>query len=173
MGWNEETTEFHDVYIKEGWIYIGNYDVSENSSMSSVGSLNKDFLLDMPDSYEISSKVVFLDSDSETPYCGAKLYGASTRYNFYIDKTGLIDVYLYDQNRDSSSFVMQRESEFELNDTITWKIVVDGYDYQFFLDDFEIGKSTFAFGSLQDIRIFTSNQTRIAVDYLRIKASGE
>ncbi len=169
LGWVEETTEYHQVRFDSGHYFLSSIDSSASTFKSSTGSLDKSYLLGLPNSYEISTKLNLTNNKHDDANYGILLYGASVQYSFIIYKSGKIEVTEYDYNSEKEYILLTANSELTIDSSVTCRIIIDDYTFKFFIDDFEIGESKFKVKSWQELRLFTSKESTIKIDYLTIK----
>lgn len=169
LGWVEESTDFHQAKFDSGYYYLSSIDTSEQTNLSSTGSLDKSYLFNLPDTYEISTKIKLINSKHEDVNYGIFLYGASVQYSFIIYNSGKIEVTEYDYNLEKEFILLSANSELTIESGITCRIQINGLTFKLFIDDYEIGESDFKVKSWQELRLFTSKESTIAIDYLTIK----
>lgn len=168
LGWIEESTDFHNLEIDSGFYFIKSIDTSASTGLSSTGVLDKSFLFGLPDKYEITTSINLIDYEYEDVNYGIFLYGASLKYSFKIYKSGKAEVLKYDYNLEKEETLISRNSKLTLQDLVSIKILIDTNKFRFFIENYEIGAAEFRVKSLQELRLYTSNQSSIAVDYIRI-----
>lgn len=168
-GWIEETSEYHSLYIDSGKYYIESRDTSSATARTSSGSLDKSYLFTLPDKYEIEVKFRLMNHDLNDAYYGLILDGASSEYSFNFYESGIVEVLEYNYNSKIAYMLFADTSDYKFENEIHVKISVDSTDFRLFVEDYEIGYSEFRVKSWQDLRLFTSKQSKIAVDYLTIK----
>ena len=171
LAWVEESSLFHCIKIDSGYYYISNRDSSTLTSFTSVTSLDKSYLYSLPNSFEICTKIKLINNKHEVVSFGIILYGASLRYSFNIINSGKILVYEYDYNSTDEELLLSVDSEFSIDKEVICKIIIKNFKFKFFIDDYEVGESRFNVKTLQELRLFTSKESTIAVDYLTIKTT--
>jgi len=167
-GWIEESSDYHSLSIDSGYYLIESRDTASSTYRTSTGSLDKSYLLALPDRYEIESKLKLKKYDLNDVHFGLLLKSASLEYSFNIYKSGLVEVLVYNYNSKIEYILLSDTSDYQFENELKIKIVVDNTDFRFFIEDYEIGRSKFNVKSWQDLRLFTSKQSQIAVDYLKI-----
>jgi hypothetical protein len=167
-GWIEESTEFHQVKIESGYYYLSSIDTS-GSTYSSTGSLDKSYLIGLPNVYELNTKIKLIDNKHDDVNYGVFLYGASVKYSFIIHNTGKIEVLEYDYNSEKERVLLAANSELAIEDDVTCSILINNYLFKLFIDDYEIGVSEFRVKGWQELRLFTSRESTIAIDYINIR----
>ena len=169
-GWVEEISEHHDLYIENGKYYIESKDTSSLTFRTSTGSLDRSYLFGLPNKYEIETKLQLKNNELDDVHYGLILKGAAYEYSFNLYKSGIIKVLQYDYNSEMESTLLSDTSAHKIENEIKLKIIVDGTDFILFVDDYEIGRSKFNVKCWQGLRVFTSKQSQIVVDYITIKA---
>lgn len=168
-GWIEESSEYHSLYIDSGNYYIESKDTSTSTYRTSSGSLDKSYLLALPDNYEIEAKFLLKNNDLNDAFYGLLLNGAMYEYSFNFYKSGIVEVLEYNYNSEIEYILISDTSDYEIENDIKVRISIDSTDFRLFVEDYEIGLSEFSVKSWQDLRLFTSKQSKIAVDYITIK----
>jgi hypothetical protein len=171
IGWIEESTSSHYTEIRNGAYYV--YSKSEDTSktQTSVSPFRVLFLLNLPGKYEITSSIKRIRENPEMEY-GIELISASLSYRFALEKSGRILVTEYDYNTEAEDTLIQGDylkiKELQRPD-VTFNINVNDRDLRLLLNDISIGTCKIKTRQWQDIRLFTSTNSEIAVDYLRVK----
>lgn len=168
-GWIEETSDYHSLYIDSGYYYIESRDTSSKTFRTSSGSLDKSYLFALPDKFEIESKFRLMNHDLNDAYYGFLLNGASYGYSFNFYESGIVEVLEYNYNSKIEHVLFADTSDYKFDTDILVKISVDSTAFKLFVEDYEIGQSEFSVKGWQDLRLFTSKQSKIAVDYITIK----
>jgi hypothetical protein len=169
LGWVEEKTTFHNVDIAKGEYFIASLDSSEKTLRSSSGSLDKSYLLGLPYSYEITSEMEFLGTDLEFAYFGFHLYSATVDYIFCLYNDKELIIREHDYNLDTSTTIVQGNYDGIMDESITFKLEVEGNDFQFYLNDQKMGGGNYKCQSWNDLRLYTSKQSKISIKNLKIK----
>lgn len=168
-GWIEESSEHHGILIDGGKYLIESKDTSSGIYRSSAGSLDKSYLFALPDKYDIESKFLLLNHDLDDAFYGLLLRGAMCEYSFNFYDSGVVEVLEYNSNSHTEYILFSDTSDYKFENDIQVKISVDNGYFSLFIEDFEIGHSEFNVKSWRDLRLFTSKQSKISVDYLTIK----
>lgn len=168
-GWNEETSDYHSLYLDSGCYFIESRDTSSNTFRTSAGSLDKSFLFALPDKFEIESNIKLVSYDLNDAFYGLLFNGATYDYSFNFYKSGIVEVLEYDYNSKVQYILFTDTSDYKFDNEIDIKISVDSSSFKLFIEDYEVGHSKFSVKGWQDLRLFTSKQSKIAVDYLTIK----
>jgi hypothetical protein len=169
LAWVEESSSFHCVKIDSGYYYISNCDTSTLTEFTSTTSLDKSYLYNLPKSFEICTKIKLMYYKHKATCFGILLNGASLQYAFNINKLGAIQVREYDYNSNKDELLLSRDSEYEIDHEVICKILINDGKFTLYMDDYKIGESRFNVNALQELRLFTSKESKIAVDYLTIK----
>ena len=98
IGWVEEYTAAHKSEIKNGFLYL--YSLDTSAVLSSNGPLDYTYLLNFPDSYEISSSITLVERKRHARF-GILLVGSSVEYKFSVSDSGTAAVMEWDNNRRS------------------------------------------------------------------------
>jgi hypothetical protein len=56
-----------------------------------------------------------------------------------------------------------------MDESITFKLEVEGNDFQFYLNDQKMGGGNYKCQSWNDLRLYTSKQSKISIKNLKIK----
>jgi hypothetical protein len=169
LGWVEENTSSHNVDISDGKYFIASLDTSDATFRSSAGSLDKSYLLGLPYSYEITSEMEFKSTDLKYAYFGIHMYSSSIQYIFslYNDKELIIEE--IDYNLDTTVVLVDEFFSGNIDEPIKFKIDIEGNDFQFYLNNEKMGVGLLKCQSWQDLRLYTSKQSKITVNNLKIK----
>lgn len=173
LAWIEESNLFHCLKIDSGYYYITNCDTGTSTDFSSTTSLDKSYLYNLPKSFEICTKIKLIYHKHKNASFGIILNGASLQYAFSIHRVGGIIVYEYDNNSNKENLLLSRDSEYEIDDEVICKILINDGKSTLYIDDYNIGESKFSVNALQELRLFTSKESKIAVDYLTIKRTNK
>lgn len=169
-GWIEETSDFHSLKIDSGYYYIQSKDTSENTFLTSTTCLLKTHLMWLPNNYEIETRIKLIDSASDDVTCGVMLLGASIQYTISLKKNGEIEVLEYDYNSRIERTLISSTSNYDMDkNAITIKVAIDNKSFILLVNNYIIGGSDLNVQSWQDLRLFTSKQSKIAVDHLIIR----
>ena len=168
-GWIEEMSDYHNLYLDSGFYFIESRDTSSNTFRTSAGSLDKSFLFALPDKFEIQSNIKLVSHDLSDAFYGLLFNGATYDYSFNFYKSGIVEVLEYDYNSKVQYILFTDTSDYKFDDEIDIKISIDSSSFKLFIEDYEVGHSKFSVKGWQDLRLFTSKQSKIAVDYLTIK----
>jgi len=171
MGWAQESTDSHHTEFIDGKLLILSLDTV--ASMSSNGPEDNSFMWTLPENFEFSTSIELIDGGTEAKF-GFSLYSASLLYDFSISKSGLINVYERDYNRESVLDLIEIQlNEFTLdyNTPLIFRLVVNGTNFQFFVDESKVGEGVFKAKSWETLRPYANaGGTGIKVDYYRFKA---
>ena len=168
-GWIVETSDYHSLNIDSGYYYIESRDTSSGTFRTSSGSLDKSYLYALPDKYEIESNFRQINHDLNDAHYGLLLNGATYEYSFNFYESGIVEVLEYNYNSKIEYRLFADTSDYKFESDLHIKISVDSTVFKLFVEDYEIGQSEFNVKGWQDLRLFTSKQSKIAVDYLTIK----
>ncbi|MDP3928493.1 MAG: hypothetical protein Q8R57_05685 [Bacteroidota bacterium] len=169
IGWIEEQTDFHFLEIKNGEYYIHSKDTS--SARSSSGSKADWYLYGLPKQYEIKTSIKTSDISKEKTHFGLILYSPTIEYLFIIYTNGDLIVSEYDYNSEKYKNLLAKNLEISLSDPIELSIIINDMEFIMKINDKKIGNGTFKTktSSWNDLRLFTSSESAILVDYLKIK----
>ena len=92
IGWPEETTSFHKVEINNGKYSVLCKDT--NSNQSSVAPLKEEYLLGLPNKYEISVNANFIKGERKKEF-GIILNSISVSYRFSVSKLGKLEIEMW------------------------------------------------------------------------------
>lgn len=168
LGWVEETTNYHDVKIDSGFCFLASLDTASTTYYSSIGSLDKSYLYSLPNSFKISTKIKLLENDLDDAHYGVFLYGASLKYSFTVYKSGKVEVTEYDYNSEIERNLITADSQFEIENEVVLNIEIENKNLYFSIDDYEFGETEVKVLGWQELRLFTSKQSKISIDYLTI-----
>jgi hypothetical protein len=167
-GWAEEFTDAHKTEIKNGYLYIHSTDTG--AAQTSNGPLNRSFLLDFPNSYEILSSISLLERKRHARF-GILLTSASLEYKFSVSDSGTAAVLEWDANRGSEYRLFTQKLSPEADTSmksLLFEIKVHFRNFEFFINDKLMGEGTLNTKNWRDVRLFTTTGSGITVDYLRI-----
>jgi len=169
LGWVEERTDFHYLDIRDGEYFIHSIDTS--ASRSSSGSLAGNYLYDLPKQYEIATSIKLSEKIKNNTHFGILLYSPTLEHNFAVFSDGEIVVTEYDFNKDSSNELLSKKIELSLSDPTNIIIKIKEMEFELVINNKTIGTGNFKTetNSWYDLRLYTSVESSILVDYLRIK----
>lgn len=166
-GWTEEFTDFHHVQIDSGMYFIKSKDPI-GGSRTSVTSLDKSYLIGLPRNYRISIKIENFNSDVDTAHYGLILVSGSVDYTFSIYNTGKIVVEEYDYNHKGYRVLIEKSYDILYSKNALMYINVNDTEFTLEFNNKTIGKSIFRARSWEMMRLYTSNQSTLWVDFFKI-----
>jgi hypothetical protein len=170
MGWIEESSNSHSLKIASGFYYIHSKDTTDNINRTSTSSLENSYLIALPEEYEIETKIKLIESNLEDVSYGIILCGATLEYSINLQMSGKIEVLEYDHNSGLERKIISSRSNFYMaENAISIKLAINKDKFILLVNNYVIGSSKFNVKSWQDLRLFTSKQSKIAVDFLRIQ----
>lgn len=171
IGWIEESTSSHSIEIRNGTYYVHSKSLDTNKLQTSVSPQKINFLLDLPRHYEITTSIKPKQENPDMEY-GIMLNSASLTYRFALGKSGNILVTEYDYNTEAEDTLIQGDfqkiKELQRPD-VKFSININDKDLRLLLNEISIGTCKIRTRQWQDIRLFTTVNSEIAVDYLRVK----
>ncbi len=170
MGWIEESSDFHSLKIDSGFYYIHSKDTTDKTYRTSTASLQNSYLIALPEEYEIETRVKLIESNLEDVSYGIILRGATLEYSIDLHMSGKVEVVEYDYNSGLERKLISSSSNYSMDENaISIKLAINKESFILLVNNYVIGNSEFNVKSWQDLRIFTSKQSKIAVDFLRIQ----
>lgn len=169
LGWIEEKSDSHDLFIVRDHYHISSKDTSSTIHQTSAGSLDKSYLLGLPEKYDVEVKFKFLENKLEDAFAGIILGGGSLEYSFNYYKSGAFAVKEYNYFSGVERTIMTDSSELNLEGYITMRVSVNPSNFKFYIEDLGVGNSHLSVKSWQNLRLVTSKQSRTAFDYIKIK----
>lgn len=170
MGWIEEYSDFHSLNIDSGFYYIHSKDTSEKTSLTSTTCLQNTHLIALPEEYEIETRIKLIESDLNNVTYGIILLGATLDYSINLHMSGKVEVLEYNYNTRVERELISSTSNYSMDENaISIKLAISNTSFILFVNNYKVGQSDFKVESWQDLRLFTSRQSKIAVDFLRIQ----
>lgn len=166
-GWTEEFTDFHHIQIDSGIYFIQSKDTVRDSR-TSVTSLDISYLIGLPRNYRISTKIEHFESDVDTAFYGLILISGSVEYTFAIYNTGKIVVEEFDYNYKGSRLLIEENYDILNSKNALMNITVNDTEFALEINNKIIGKSEFRSRSWKMMRLYTSNQSSLWIDYFKI-----
>jgi len=170
LGWPEEITEAHEVFIEKGYYNINSMDTARYRS--SVYSLNPDYLLNLPEEYIISTSIDLKKRSHKTrdiTNFGILLNSSSLEYEFTVYWHGLIMATEYGTNTDVRKTIFEKQNK-EVESPTRIEIRIKGRDFKVFVNDHFQGGGKFRSKTRhwENLRLYTTTGSSVAIDYLRI-----
>lgn len=170
IGWIEESSDFHSLKIDSGYYYIHSKDTTEATFRTSTTCLKKDHLINLPEEYEIETRIKLIESNTDDVSYGLILSGATIDYAINLHLTGKVEVLEYNYNNRMERELLATNSNYSMGENaISIKLAISNTSFILFVNNYLIGNSDFNVKSWQDLRLFTSSQSKIAVEFLRIQ----
>jgi hypothetical protein len=168
-GWVQEDTEFHKLEIKDGFYYIQSIDSTLDRTSSR--SLDKSFLFNLPESYQVSSSIEILQSNIDNPFCGLILESPSFEYEIRVYENGTVEMERYNFFSDELikyENIKKVEAESDLK-KIELELKIDGWNFELVVNNQLLGKGKLLSKSWERIGPFAGKFTEIKIDNLSIK----
>lgn len=168
-GWVQEDTEFHKLEIKDGFYYIKSID--STLDRTSTRSLDKSFLFNLPESYQVSSSIEILKSNLDNPFCGLILESPSFEYEVRVYENGKVTMEEYNYFSDkltSYPNIKNVEIEGDLK-KIELQLKIDGWFFELTVNNQLLGKGKLLSKSWERIGPLAGKSTEIKIDNLNIK----
>ncbi len=170
LGWIEENSNFHCLKIDSGFYYIQSKDTTDDTYRTSTASLENSYLIDLPKEYEIETRIKLIESNLKDVSYGIILRGATLEYSIELHMSGKVEVLEYDYNSGLVRKLISASSNYSMDENeISIKLAINRERFILLVNNYIIGESEFNVQSWQDLRLFTSRQSKIAVDFLKIK----
>lgn len=170
LGWPEEETSSHIIEIQDGEYFVHSVTQDSTKLQTSVSPQRVWFLLKMPEYYQVSAHIRRMARVKPGEY-GLMLYSATLTYRFALTDLGQVYVTEYDHNTEVEDSLMTGEyySSNEIKRSgVEFRVLVNKKNIEFYLNDKYIGMAAIKTKQWDDIRLFTSSQSKIAIDHLRI-----
>ncbi len=169
LGWVEEFTDAHDTEIRQGFLYISSHDTS--AVQSSDGPLENSFFLNFPNGYEITSSINLLKHSRHARF-GIIMVSSSVEYKFSVSDSGTAAVDEWDYNRRTEirlfTHMLSSAMDTSMN-RVAFRIDVHFRNFEFYINEKLMGEGILKTKGWRDIRLFTTTNSSVAIDYLRIK----
>ncbi len=155
----------------EGYRYYRMLSRDSSARRSSSGSLTGSYLVNLPKEYSIESSIKLIESKDEKGHFGIILLGASIEYTISIYSSGWILFTEYDYNLDSIYTMNSKYIEPNDNSISDIKLDIDQSSYELEINNVKVGEGEFKMEPRywRDLRFYTSTESAIAIDYLKIK----
>lgn len=170
IGWPEESTSSHKIEIQNGNYFVHSVTDDTTKVQTSVSPQRVWFLLKMPKHYEITTHIKRI-GNTPTGEFGLMLLSSTLTYRFALTDSGKAYVTEYDYNTEVEDSLISGNyySSKEIRSSgVRFRITVHERNIKFFLNDRFIGTTAIKTSQWEDIRLFTSSTSEIAIDYLRI-----
>ena len=170
LGWVEEQTDYHFLEISHGGYFIHSIDTA--SDRSSSGSISRSYLYDLPKKYEIATSLKLVEKKRDETNFGILLSTATLEYTYSFYTKGEVVVSEYNYNADSTVNLISEKIDLLRSDKADIVIKINEMDFKLFVNDVNIGEGKFRTktSAWYDLRLYTSAESSIVVDYLRIKS---
>lgn len=173
LGWPEEETSSHHLYIKNGNYYLKSIDTARYRS--SVYSLEDQYMRNLPDEYVIKTSIDLINrsrKDRDITNFGLLLNSSSLEYEFSIYWHGLVKVTEYNNNTDSTITIFENQLT-KMQSTILIDLKINKTRFELFINGKSIGSGKLKTQSQfwQNIRLYTTTGSTIVIDYLKIVKS--
>lgn len=166
IGWIEEKTDFHELEIKNGYYFIHSKDTS--FAQTSTSPLDKSFLCGLKN-FEIETSFQLVKKSSKETQFGVFLVSGALEHDFTLDLNGEVFVKEFNYgNGKESTFLHKEISDFNFNSKHQLKILINEYNFSFYIDDLFIGKGILNACSWQDMRLRISSGTDLMVNSFTI-----
>ncbi len=168
LGWVEEYTAAHRTELSNGYLYINSIDTA--ARQTSNGPMDRSFLLHFPDTYEIRTSIT-LTKHRKAAYFGIILVSASVEYKFAVSDSGTASLKEWDDNRKTELRLFQHalSPEDTSMKSLNFRISAHYRNFEFYINEELMGEGIFNSKNWQDIRLFNTPGSTIAVNYLRIR----
>lgn len=170
LGWPEEFTEAHKVFIENGYYNINSIDTTRYRS--SAYSLKNQYLLDLPEEYVISTSFDLKkrsNKERDITNFGILLNSSSLEYEFTVYWHGLTMATEYGINTDVRKTIVEKYNK-EIDSPTKIEIRIKGRDFKFFVNNNLQGSGRFRSKTKhwENLRLYTTTGSSVAIDYLRI-----
>jgi hypothetical protein len=170
LGWPEEITDAHQVFIENGQYNIISIDTARYRS--SVYSLKNDYLLNLPEEYEITTSIDLKKrslKERDITNFGILLNSSSLEYEFTVYWHGLITATEYGINTDVRKTIFKKQNK-EIKSPTKIEIRIKGRDFKLFVNDHFEGNGKFRSKTRhwENLRLYTTTGSSVAIDYLKI-----
>ncbi|MEM8585488.1 MAG: hypothetical protein AAGF87_14510 [Bacteroidota bacterium] len=165
LGWIEETTAFHDLYIQDGVYTLINKDTA--SELSSTRYLDQSWHYDLGDQYSINSSISISGNGYDSLSCGLILECNSYIYYFTLYESGLVDISEYNYLKDETLYLKDVDSLSKTN-KFDLTLNIEGWNFEFIANNKPIANGQFQCKNWNRIVPFTGKFTMSEVDYLSL-----
>lgn len=175
LGWPEEFTEAHEVYIEDGYYHINSIDTSRYRS--SIYSLQDEYLLNLPNEYVISTSIDLKKRSNkkrDITNFGILLNSSSLEYEFSIYWHGLVMATEHSINTDTWDTIFEKQNE-EISSPIKIEVKIKGRDFKLYVNDNLEGSGKFRSQTKnwENLRLYTTTGSKVAIDYLKISKTND
>ena len=137
---------------------------------TSTASLQNSYLIALPEEYEIETRIKLIESNLKDVNYGIILRGATLEYSIELHMSGKVEVLEYDYNSGLVRKLISSNSNYSMDENaISIKLAINRERFILLVNNYIIGHSEFNVTSWQDLRLYTSKQSKIAVDFLTIR----
>jgi len=166
IGWIEERTIFHDLFIQDGKYIMENKD--STSALSSTRYLDKSWHVDLANSYSVSSSISITGNENDTLSCGLILECNSYIYELTFYESGNINITEYNYHNKETLHMNNLDS---LNATNKFDVTVniDDWDFELVINQKSIGKGRFRCKTWDRIVPFTGKFTKSEIEYFKLQ----
>lgn len=166
IGWIEERTNSHDLFIQNGKYTMVNKD--STSALSSTRYLDKSWHVNLADSYSISSSIKITGNEIDTLSCGLILDCNSYLYEFSFYESGKIYISEYNYQNEETLYMNNVNSLIATN-KFDFTIVIDEWDFELIVNEKKVGNGSFRCKTWDRIVPFTGKFTKSEIEYFKLK----
>lgn len=166
IGWIEEKTNSHDLFILDGKYTIENKDSS--SALSSTRYLDKSWHVNLSNSYSISSSVTISSDKFDTLSCGLILDCNSYLYEFAFYESGKIYISEYNYQNEETLYMNNVDSLAPTN-KFDFTLNINNWDFNLVVNNSKIGSGKLRCKTWDRIVPFTGQFTKSEIEYFRLK----
>lgn len=168
IGWYEERTNAHYLNVHKGKYFIESKDTAVNRT--STASLYKNYLLNLPDRYTITSSMRFTADSVKETHFGILLMSPTLEYNFAVYSNGWVLASEYGYNLDTINTLCSKHINLNPRDFSKLEVKINKMEFKLMVNNTEIGSGQFKAetNSWGDMRLYTSKASGTMIDYIRI-----
>lgn len=170
LGWPEEFTASHQVFMHNGYYNIISIDTSKYRS--STYSWEDGYLINLPEEYVISTSIDLKkrsNKERDITNFGILLNSSSLEYEFSVYWHGLVMVTELDNNTEERKTLFENHNK-EIVSPIQLEIKIKNQDFELFINGQLEGSGRFKNRTTfwQNLRLYTTAGSSVAIDYLKI-----
>jgi hypothetical protein len=168
LQWVEENTIFHTVEVADGKYIIHAKDTSKRTSCS---PFNSTYLFNLKDSFQIKTNIKLIEASPNYPSkFGIILVCATMDYLFYVGSNNKVKVLESEYGLPRDTVILEKDIDnLNLDNPIDIEVLIESYSASIKVDNKDFGSVPLKSKSIEGIRIFATSETKIEVDYFKVK----
>jgi hypothetical protein len=166
IGWIEETSKSHDLFISNGKYTIENKD--STTALSSTHYLDKSWHYNLSSPYTISSSITISGESYDSLSCGLILECNSYLYEFAFYQSGKIYVSEYNYQNEETLYMNNVDSLYPTK-KFDFSLNVSDWEFDLKVNEKNIAIGDFHCKSWNRIVPFTGKLTKSEIEYFKLK----